>query len=172
MKQYVAAILMVLAGSSAMADEVVKKPVDVADTPEKLQAAIDSIHAEMATGQRYEYIRPDQRHEVDDDFATMSALVKNAGSVSAMKEADRVKLFNAQEHANGLLTHSDRNRLVCERRAQMGSHLPVNQCRTVADIERERAGSQKVMQDHSIDRNTTAAQFSSSKLNQAGNGSH
>ena len=159
MKRYAVALVMALAGSAAWADEVVKNPVEVADTPEKLQAAIDSIHAEMAPEKRYEFINATQQRDVYNDFATMMNLMKNAGSVAAMKEGDRVKLFNAQEHANGILTHSDRNRLICERRTKMGSNLPQNECRTVADIQRERAGSQKVMQDRSNDRNITAAQW-------------
>lgn len=158
------AILMVLAGWSALADEVVKKPVDTADTPEKLQAVIDSVHAEMAQDKRYEFITPSQRSQVDNDFATMMTLIKKTGSVSAMREDDRVKLFNAQEHANGILTHSDRNRLVCERRPKMGSNLPVNECSTVADIERNRANSQKLMLDKSTDRNRTAAEYDSFKF--------
>jgi hypothetical protein len=158
------AILMVLAGSSAWADEVVKKPVDTADTPEKLQSTIDSIHAEMAQDKRYEFINPTQRRDVDNDFATMLSLITKAGSVSAMKEGERVKLFNAQEHANGILTHTDRNRLVCERRQKMGSNLPVNECSTVADIERNRANSQKFMLDRSTDRNKTAAEYDFQKF--------
>ncbi len=159
MKQLVMGILLAVAGSSALAAEVVKKPVDTADTPEKLQAVIDSVHAEMAQEKRYEFISPTQRSAVDTDFATMMALITKAGSVSALKEDDRVKLFNAQEHANGILTHSDRNRLVCERRQKMGSNLPVNECSTVADIERNRANSQKLMLDKSTDRNRTAAEY-------------
>ncbi len=165
MKQYAVVILLALAGTSVLADEVVKKPVDAADTPDKLQVAIDSIHAEMAQDKRYEFINPTQRRDVDNDFATMMSLMKNAGSVSAMKEGDRVKLFNAQEHANGILTHSDRNRLVCERRSKMGSNLPVNECSTVADIERNRANSQKFMTDRSTDRNKTAAEYDFQKFN-------
>jgi len=159
------AILMMLAGSSAMADEVVKKPVDTADTPEKLQAVIDAIHGEMAQNKRYEFINPTQRRDVDADFAKMMALMTKAGSVSAMKEGDRVALFNAQEHANGILTHSDRNRLVCERVPKMGSNLPENRCSTVADIERNRANSQKLMLDRSTDRNKTAAEYDFVKFN-------
>jgi len=165
MKFHWIAALMMLAGSPASADEVVKKPVDTADTPEKLQVVIDEVHAEMARNKRYEFINPTQRRDVDNDFATMMALMTKSGSVAAMHEEDRVRLFNAQEHANGILTHSDRNRLVCERRPKMGSNLPVNECSTVADIERNRANSQKFMLDRSTDRNKTAAEYDFIKFN-------
>jgi hypothetical protein len=168
MKFRVMAILMLLAGSSAWADEVVKKPVNTADTPEKLQAVIDSIHAEMAQDKRYEFINPSQRRDVDADFAKMMSLLAKAGTASALKESDRVALFNAQEHANGILTHSDRNRLVCERTLKMGSNLPENRCSTVADIERNRANSQKFMLDRSTDRNKTAAEYDFQKFGKGG----
>ena len=174
MKRHVmAATLIAFAASAAWAGEVVKKPVDAADTPEKLQAMIDSIHAEMAVDKRYEFINPTERRDVDNDFAKMMALITKAGSVSAMKEGDRVALFNAQEHLNGILTHSDRNRVVCERHQKLGSNLPVNECSTVADIERNRANSQKFMQDRSSDRNKTAAEYDFTKFNaRAAEGRH
>jgi hypothetical protein len=164
--QVMAATLLVALGAScAWAGEVLKKPVDTADTPEKLQTVIDSIHGEMAQDKRYEFINPTERRDVDADFAKMMSLLSKSGSVSAMKEGDRVALFNAQEHANGILTHSDRNRLVCERHNKMGSNLPVNECSTVADIERNRNNSQKFMQDRSADRNKTAAEYDFTKFN-------
>jgi hypothetical protein len=58
-----------------------------------------------------------------------------------------VQLFNTQEHLNGILTHSDSNRLVCERRAPVGTNIPVNSCKTVGQIEKERKDSQKTMMD-------------------------
>jgi hypothetical protein len=143
----------------------VKKPVDAADTPEKLQAVIDSVHAEMAVDKRYEFINPTERRDVDNDFSKMMSLMSKAGSVSAMREGDRVQLFNAQEHLNGILTHTDRNRVVCERHQKLGSNLPVNECSTVADIERNRAASQKFMLDKSTDRNKTAAQYDFHQFN-------
>lgn len=158
MKLQVMAVLLSLAATCAFADEVVKKPVDVADTPDKLQGVIDSIHADMAQGKRYEFINPTERQNVDADFATMTALMKNSGSVTAMKQPDRIKLFNTQEHVNGLLTHSDRNRLICERRAKVGSNLPVTDCRTLADVELNRGETQKFLQDRSNDGSRVAAQ--------------
>lgn len=157
-RHLMAATLLAFAGSTVWADEVVKKPVDAADTPAKLQAVIDSIHAEMAPSKRYEFLNPSERRDVDADFATMTTLLTNAGSVAAMKQPDRIKLFNTQEHVNGLLTHSDRNRLVCERRSKMGSNLPITECRTLADIELNHSETQKFLQDRSNDGSRVAAQ--------------
>jgi len=157
-RQMMAATLLTLAASCAWADEVLKNPVDAADTPQKLQAVIDSIHGEMAAEKRYEFINPTERRNVDADFATMMTLMTNAGSVTAMKQPDRIKLFNTQEHVNGILTHSDRNRLICQRRSKMGSNLPVTECRTLADIELNHNETQKFLQDRSNDGSRVAAE--------------
>ena len=45
----------------------------------------------------------------------MTSLLNKAVSVAAMTMQDKVTLFNTQEHLNGILTHSDSERLVCER---------------------------------------------------------
>jgi hypothetical protein len=161
MKRFAVGLLISLCTLSASADEVVKKPVDVADTPEKLQAVIDAIHGQMVVDGRYEFVHPDQRRDIDADFAMMMGLLRGAGSVAAMKEPDRVKLFNAQEHLNGILTHTDRNRLICEHRAGIGSHIQTNTCQTVAEVERARAGSQKYMIDHDMDQNLNHATWQS-----------
>ena len=159
MKRHVlAATLIAFAGLNVWAEDVLKKPVDAADTPQKLQAVIDSIHTEMAPSKRYEFINPTERRDVETDFATMMTLMTNAGSVTAMKPNDRIKLFNTQEHVNGILTHTDRNRLICERRSKMGSNLPVTDCRTLADLELNRSESQRLMQDRSADGSRVAAE--------------
>lgn len=132
--------------SSHAADGVVEKPV-AADTPEKFAIAIKQIQAEMSTGGRYEFMRPDDRGKVSADLDTMQGLMSKAGSVDAMKTEDKIRLFNAQEHVNGVLVHNDANRLVCERRAPVGTSIPQTTCRTVGEIERSRLANNKYMQD-------------------------
>lgn len=143
-------------GAAFAADKVIEKPV-VADTPEKFAATATSIREEMNTGGRYEFIRPDDKAKVETDLNTIADMLKKAGSVAAMQKSDQVELFNTQEHLNGLLTHSDRNRLVCERRAPMGSNIQQSSCRTVADIEKMRRDSEKFMRDHAQDANINHA---------------
>ena len=143
-------------GVAFASDKVVEKPV-AADTPEKFAVTAAQIRKEMGADGRYEFIRPDDKAKVDADLDSIAAMLQKAGSVSAMSEGDKVQLFNAQEHLNGVLTHSDRNRLVCERRAPVGTNIPQNNCKTVAEIEKMRRDSQKYMNDHSRDAGINAA---------------
>jgi hypothetical protein len=141
------AMVLVLPLTGVAADtNVVEKPV-TADTAEKFAQATAEVRDAMGPGGRYEFISPDSRAKVEADMNKMTSLFQQTASVDAMTEEQKLKLFNTQEHLNGVLTHSDRNRLVCERRAPVGTNIPVTTCRTVGDIEYERRVSQKFHQD-------------------------
>ena len=136
-------------GTACAADKVNEKRVaaDTADTPEKFEQLTAAVHQEMAEGGHYEFIRPDAKAQVDSDLAAMSALMQKAGSVAQMNQDDKIQLFNRQEHVNGILTHNDSNRLICERRSPVGSNIPITMCKTVGEIEHERRKSQKFLDD-------------------------
>ena len=131
---------------SAASDQVIEKPV-VADTPEKFAQTAAQIREEMATGGRYEYIKAGDKAKVEADLDSMAALLQKKGSVAVMRQDEKVQLFNTQEHLNGILAHNDSNRLVCERRSPMGSNIPINTCKTVADIEKSRHDNQETMKN-------------------------
>lgn len=141
--------LLLPLGTAFAADKVNEKRVtaESADTSEKFAQLVAAVHAEMAEGGHYEFIRPDAKAQVDTDLAAMSALMQKAGSVAQMNQDDKIQLFNHQEHVNGILTHSDSNRLICERRSPVGSNIPITMCKTVGEIEHERRKSQKFLDD-------------------------
>ena len=58
--------------------------------------------------------------------------------VSTMNMQDKLTLFNLQEHLNGILTHSDSERLICTRGENTGSHIQKTSCKTYGDIQREK----------------------------------
>jgi hypothetical protein len=168
----VAVFVSLLAFSaSSRADDVIKKPV-AADTPDKFAAVVQHVRDEMKSGGRYEFIKPDDRGKVDADLDTMQDLLTKAGSVDAMKSDDRLRLFNTQEHVNGILVHNDSNRLVCERRAPVGTSIPQTTCRTVAEIERMRSASGAYLQDREIGRDGCRNSGLCSPNEHASRGSH
>jgi hypothetical protein len=144
------------AAAAMASDQVIQKPV-VADTPEKFAQTAEQIRSEMSAGGRYEFINPGDKGKVETDLNSIAAMLQKAGSVSAMPQQQQIQLFNTQEHLNGVLTHSDSNRLVCERRAPVGTNIPLNTCKTVGEIEKNRRDSQKYMQDHAQDANINSA---------------
>ncbi len=145
------------AGFAIDSDARVKEKPVAADTPEKFAQTAEQVREEMSAGGRYEFIRPADKAQVDTDLNSIGAMLKKSGAAAAMSQEDKIRLFNTQEHLNGLLTHSDSNRLVCERRAPVGTNIPVNTCKTVGEIEKNRRDSQKYMQDHAQDANINSA---------------
>ena len=145
MKKVIAVVLM-LVGFNVFAEEVVRTPVN-ADTPEKMKAVIGTIESEFSPGGRYEFLSASDHAALNALFFQMMTMLEKS-TPAAMPERDRVALFNVQEKVNGLLTHSDRNRLVCEHSASLGTHIQSNTCHTVAEIELRRKNDHDFMVDN------------------------
>jgi len=143
MKALILALAAALPLTSALAADSNK--IVVADTAQAFSERVEYVHKQMETGGRFEYIKPADKQAVNSDLDSMMAMLQKSGSVSAMGADERVKLLNTQEHLNGLLTHSDSERLVCERTNPVGSHIPTTTCRTYGEIEREHQQSEKYL---------------------------
>jgi hypothetical protein len=144
-------VLLLFAASAVYADEnmAIEKPV-AADTAQKFLNLAAFIRNEMDTGGRYEFIKPSDKQLVAVDLDTMAAMLQKSGAVANMSSAEKLALFNVQEHVNGLLTHNDSERLVCEHVNPIGSHIPQTTCRTYGAIERYRQKTGKMFQDASL----------------------
>lgn len=129
-------LLSLACAGSALAES--PEAVVNADTPQKLAETKASVEGEMAAGGRYEFIEPEKRQQVEALFHDMQGMLEKDGSVAAMREPERLQLFNLQEKLNGVLTGSDSQRLVCEKKAPIGALVPVKTCRTYGEIERQR----------------------------------
>ncbi len=134
---------------SALADQVINKPV-AADTPDKFAQTVYEIRQEMSPGGRYEFMRTDEKTKVESDLNAMAAMLQKSGSVERMTQTEKVQLFNAQEHLNGILTHSDSNRLVCEHTSPVGTSIPRTTCQTFGEVERSRKATNKSLQDAAL----------------------
>ncbi|MGA8278143.1 MAG: hypothetical protein WB784_08115 [Rhodanobacteraceae bacterium] len=142
-RQVILAIVAALVFSSPLA---AKDPVEkavVADTAAKFTPLADSIRHQMEPGGRYEFIGSSDKRLVDTKLNEMESLLKASGSVAGMPEADRIKLFNAQEQVNGILADNASDRLICQKVAPTGSHLPITICKTYGELARNRAESRK-----------------------------
>jgi len=124
----------------------------MAATPDKFAAQTQRIHEDMQTGGRYEFMKPSDRINVDSLLDQMANLLQRAGSVEAMNHDMRLALFNDQEAVNGVLKHNDSNRLVCESRAPVGSHIPLTTCHTFGQIEATARNTKEGMQQFDLSR--------------------
>jgi len=152
-------LALALAGFSAHGENsddenkgrVIAKPV-LADTPEAFATQARWIEDEMEPGGRYEFAKAADKQRVKVVLEQMGTLLQRAGSVAAMDQGTKVVLFNDQEEINGLLTHNDANRLVCESRQPVGSHIPVTHCHTYRQIEETARNTKAGMQQYDLSR--------------------
>ena len=142
----VAAALFLLALPAAAKENYHEKTFN-ADTAEKFKATADDVRKEMEPGGRYEYVKPKERDTIERALAEMQGLFEATGGVDKMKQDDKVKLFNDQEIVNSILTRRDRDRVVCEDKPKLGSHVRTTNCHTVAQEEEARRGSHDTMDE-------------------------
>ena len=118
-----------------------------ADTPDKFAVVADNIRKEMGQGGRYEYVKPDERKDVDKALEEITAIFTEYGSIAAMKQDSKIKLFNAQEVVNSILTRRDSDRVICKNETKVGSHIPVTNCHTYGQEEEARRGTKQQLDE-------------------------
>jgi hypothetical protein len=133
------------AAPAAQVPEVDGKPVVKADTAENFAAVVAAIHQQMQPGGRWQYIDSRERGTINASFGDMQLLYDQFGSVDKMDQAARTRLLADQNTVNAILTRKDGDRLVCENRMPVGSHLPVKTCKTYAQMQAEQQGAQEFM---------------------------
>jgi len=145
------AALFVPLTCSADSADIIEKPV-TADTPETFAQQSAWIEQEMQPDGRYEFTKPADKQRVKVLLSQMSNLLANSGSVATMDHSTRIVMFNNQEEVNGLLKRNDANRLVCESRQPLGSHIPVTHCHTYRQIEETARNTKIGMQQFDLSR--------------------
>ncbi|HEU4664282.1 MAG TPA: hypothetical protein VFS55_09655 [Dokdonella sp.] len=140
-----------------------------ADSADAFQQVVTWVHDEMKAGGRYASLTPADRTVVDAKFAQMQDLFDKHGSVAGMRAEDKVELFNTQEEVNALLATHDSaiaertaseggrmmrtvarvnrqdDRVICERRTKLGSHIMETYCHTYGQSEDARRETERAM---------------------------
>lgn len=141
------AMALALVVNAAAAKENYHEQTFNADTREKFQAVADDVRKEMEPGGRYEYVKAKERVTIEQSLAEMDALFAASGGVEHMKQDDKVKLFNDQEVVNSILTRRDKDRVICDNSAKLGSHVRSTSCHTYGQEEDARRGSKEQMDE-------------------------
>ena len=146
MSKLLCGIACLLLSAAAFADDqVIEKPL-VAQSLAGFDQEATEIRAGMHQGGRYEFLKGDDKAKIEARLNSMHALLEKHQNQNDLNSSDKIALANQQEEVNAILKHNDSNRLVCESRAPIGSHLPIKTCRTFGDIEQQR---QDAMRTHS-----------------------
>ena len=148
MKKCLVLIAAMFVFSSAYAagnhSQVIEKPL-IGQTLDSFNQESAKIHEQMQPGGIYGLMKAADKARVETRLGEMQKLLQDHASDTGMGQNDKIALVNAQEEVNGLLRHNDMNRLVCERRAPVGTNIPVTTCRTFGEIEEQRQASLKQM---------------------------
>ena len=103
---------------------------------------------------KYRELTTADQKTVLETFDRMEARWSKVDDVNAMTQADRVEMANDQEKISTILTHASANsRVVCERVPQIGSNMPKNVCKTVAERRRELEKSQDAARAGTLESN-------------------
>ena len=118
-----------------------------AETKEAFADISQNVRRQMDEGGKYEFVPVDERTKIDKSFTEMTALFDQYGTVSAMNQDAKVKLFNDQEVVNSILTRRDKDRVICEDKPKLGSHVRTTGCHTYGQEEDARRGSKDQMDE-------------------------
>jgi hypothetical protein len=139
---FLARLVLAFAALPAMADDAPLLPREKL-APADFPATADWIAREMAPGGRFQHVTPRERDAVEADLGRMQAMLAGVERIEALDESARVELLNAQERVNGVLSRRDGERLICERRARLGSNRRETWCETYAEREARIRGTRE-----------------------------
>jgi len=125
------------------------KPL-VAQSLDAFTSEAAKIREQMRPGGAYDHIQSRDKARVESRLDEIQKLLGAHAGEGDLKRADKVALLNAQEEVNGILHHNDNNRLVCERVAPVGSHVPVTTCRTFGEIMEQHKSDQDYLRRQSM----------------------
>ena len=126
------AVLMLAAGGAAAGDKAGQLDVNSGFEAQRME-----IQKALNDGKTYSEIGFTERGEVNAALARISTALGPSGDATRLNETQKLQVFNDQELINNILTKAGGDsRLICKREKKTGSHMPSNQCMTVAERRR------------------------------------
>jgi hypothetical protein len=145
-----AMVLVALFGFAAATQVRTEQPKPVFGekiAPAELPQLIEMIRSQIEPGGRWEYVPKKERPTLEAKLDEMQRILAGRASLDELSNDERIRLINAQEHVNAILTRHDGERLICKRETPTGSHRPVNNCVTFADRKRDQEASRRFLDD-------------------------
>ncbi len=128
--------MMAYAGSDKTPPAVAKPPM-----PEAFAAMLDMVREELQPGGKYESVSERDRRKLDSQLSIMEKILTGVESIDELSDRQRIRLMNAQEMANSILTDNRNGRLVCEDYKPVGSQHHKKVCVSVAQRDNIRENS-------------------------------
>ena len=153
MKKGLILLVALLFAGTAVANE--RSTLDVTGKAD-FSAQRAQVLADLADGETYAEITPEDREKVVATLGRMQRILGTNESAQGLHPDSRVELMNEQETINNILTQAHRDsRMVCTRETPVGTRMPTNVCRTVAERRRLRDDSRRNLEGAGRSRNNT-----------------
>ena len=141
----IAALTVLLAIGNAMADD----GIHGLQTKQEFVAMKATILKDIGDGKRYKEIKPEDQKTLVTALNRMDERWQHVGDGDQLAPQARVEMANDQELVANITQHASKDsRVVCQRSEPIGSHLPQNVCKTVAQMRREQDRAQDSMQQN------------------------
>lgn len=134
--------------SSALLAIPDQEPIDYSTvSASTFGSVVTAIESGMEPGGRWGALPMEQQERVRDLLTTITSNLRKAPSVEALNPNQKVKVFNAQEEVNAILTGREiRDRMECSRIKRTGSRLGHEiRCEVVAIDDDRRFHEQDVI---------------------------
>jgi hypothetical protein len=90
---------------------------------------------DLARSGQYGRVNGRNMYKLEGARETMGRLLAGHTSASELKPAERIELYNAQQEFSSILRNDDKNRVVCQRVAALGTRVAKAECMTIAERE-------------------------------------
>jgi len=141
--RFIVALTVLLAAGSAYAGDQQLVMLNKHD----FMAMKAKVSKDFEKGDRYAEIQPEDQKKVLKALDRMDARWQKADDESQLSPNDRVEMVNDEQLVDNILQHAAADsRVVCHREQKIGSHFPVNVCRTVAQQKHDQEKAQDAMQ--------------------------
>jgi len=135
---------VLIASSAAMADTASTKFV-TSDDLQTFDTQSKDVVAGMAKGGRFQFVSATDQARVNELLGLIRGVIVQYPDLKSMSDRDKLVVFNSQEEVNGILTRGDGKRLICERTAEIGSHLAKKTCITFEKKEQQREDARRML---------------------------
>jgi hypothetical protein len=134
---------LVFSGAVMGADPFTFSPT----SPEEFQKQAQDLREQMKPGGQYAHLSVADQARVGKQLDSLQKLYNGRVAGKSFKSSDEVKLVNATEQINGILSGDESKRLVCEQVRRIGSNRSEKVCTTVAERNANRDEGRRVLHD-------------------------
>lgn len=145
---YLALSIAVCSMAIAPASVMAKEAFDLSATSAaEFRQQADALRNELKAGGKYASLSPKDKEQIGKQLEVLQDLYDDREAGKRFGKRDEVKLVNASEEINGLLSGDEDDRLVCQQERRLGTNRTERVCMTVAERRERREEAAKELRN-------------------------